>query len=83
MVGPGRMKMAEAEAVKGQHSTEALHQRRKLPLRPMRMAIVGFAATVVIGYFVLYSHKKPEASAMDVAKVTTGMSNPENTRPHN
>ncbi|RYR30408.1 hypothetical protein Ahy_A01g001375 isoform B [Arachis hypogaea] len=47
----------------------------------MKMALGGFAATVVLGYFVLYSHKKPEASAMDVAKVATGMSTPENTRP--
>ncbi|RDY00271.1 hypothetical protein CR513_16559, partial [Mucuna pruriens] len=83
MVEPGRVKIAEAEAVKGPHSTETLHQRRKLPFCPMRMAIGGFAATVVIGYFVLYSHKKPEASAMDVAKITGGMSNPENTRPRN
>lgn len=90
MVGPGRVKMAEAEAVKGhstppgpQHSTQVLNQRAKKGFSPMRMAIGGFAATAIIGYFVLYSHKKPEASAMDVAKVTTGVSHPENTRPNN
>ncbi|KAK7304818.1 hypothetical protein VNO77_42707 [Canavalia gladiata] len=83
MVEPGRAKMAEPEAVKRQHSTEVLHQRRKMPFCPMKMAIGGFAASVVIGYFVLYSHKKPEASAMDVAKVTTGMAKPENTHPRN
>ncbi|KAI9117381.1 hypothetical protein K1719_011547 [Acacia pycnantha] len=63
------------------HSTEVLNQRKKLPVCPMRMALVGFAATVVIGYTVLYSKKKPEASAMDVAKVTTGMARPEDTHP--
>ena len=79
--------MAEVEAMKGhsaaQHSTEVLHQRKKMPMSPMRMAIGGFAATFVLGYLVLYSNKKPEASAMDVAKVATGMSYPKNTRPRN
>lgn len=63
------------EAVKpspATHSTDVLHQRKKLPVCPMRLAIGGFAATVVLGYFVLYSKKKPEASAMDVAKVAAG-----------
>lgn len=86
MVGPGKAKMAAgAETVKDSaarpHSTEALHQRKKMPFCPMRMAIGGFAAISVLGYLVLYSNKKPEASAMDVAKVSTGMSNPDNTHP--
>ncbi|KAL0013515.1 hypothetical protein SO802_000584 [Lithocarpus litseifolius] len=65
----------------GQHSTEVLHQRSKLPFRPMSMVIGGFAITATLGYIVLYSKKKPEASALDVAKVTTGISHPEITRP--
>ncbi|KAE9608326.1 hypothetical protein Lal_00026424 [Lupinus albus] len=89
MVGQGKAKMAEAGAMKGhhhspaQHSTEVLHQRKKMPMNPMTMAIAGFAATFVMGYCVLYTKKKPEASAMDVAKVASGTSNPENTRPNN
>ncbi|KAL4397746.1 hypothetical protein HN51_002274 [Arachis hypogaea] len=91
MVEQGKVNMARAEAVNKEHcsssssaklhTTEVLHQTKKLPYCPMKMALGGFAATVVLGYFVLYSHKKPEASAMDVAKVATGMSTPENTRP--
>ncbi|CAK9329741.1 unnamed protein product [Citrullus colocynthis] len=76
---------AAADGMKGpspaQHSTEVLHQRKKLPVCPMRMAIGGFAIAATLGYFVLYSKKKPEASALDVAKVTAGISTPENTRP--
>ncbi|KAE9604515.1 hypothetical protein Lal_00010834 [Lupinus albus] len=88
MVGQGKVKMAEAGTVKGhhspaQHSTEVLHQRKKMPMSLMTMAIGGFAATFVIGYTVLYSKKKPEASAMDVARVASGTSNPENTHPSN
>lgn len=66
-----------------QQSTEVLHQRSKLPYSPMRMAIGGVAVVVTIGYFVLYSKKKAEASALDVAKVTTGISRPDNTHPRN
>ena len=77
--------MVEPETVKGHSpanlSSEVLHQRRKMPYCPIRMAIGGFTATLVLGYFILYSKKKPEASAMDVAKVTTGLSHPENTHP--
>ncbi|KAA0035091.1 putative transmembrane protein [Cucumis melo var. makuwa] len=64
-----------------QHTTEVLHQRKKLPVCPMRMAIGGFAIAATLGYFVLYTKKKPEASALDVAKVTTGISTPDNTHP--
>ncbi|RDX71093.1 hypothetical protein CR513_49593, partial [Mucuna pruriens] len=88
MVEAGKVNTAKAEAIKEgscpqQHSTDVLHQRRKMPHCPMKMAVGGFVAISVLGYLVLYTNKKPEASAMDVAKVTTGMSNPDNTRPRN
>ncbi|WCJ30111.1 hypothetical protein M5689_011689 [Euphorbia peplus] len=54
-----------------QHSTEVLPQTKKLPGCPLKMAVGGGLIVATIGYFVLYSHKKPEASALDVAKVTT------------
>uniref|UniRef100_A0A7N0V4J0 Uncharacterized protein n=1 Tax=Kalanchoe fedtschenkoi TaxID=63787 RepID=A0A7N0V4J0_KALFE len=62
-------------------SSEVLNQTSKMPYCPMRMAVGGFGVAAVIGYFVLYSKKKPEASALDVAKVASGTSNPGNTRP--
>lgn len=65
----------------GQHATGILHQRSKPHFRPMSMAIGGLAITATLGFFVLYSKKKPEASALDVAKVTTGISHPEITGP--
>ncbi|KAI6682461.1 hypothetical protein NL676_036342 [Syzygium grande] len=62
---------------------EVLHQRKKLPVCPMRLAIGGFAVTAVLGYSVLCIKKKPEASALDVAKVATGINaHPKNTHPH-
>ncbi|TYJ32740.1 hypothetical protein E1A91_A05G056400v1, partial [Gossypium mustelinum] len=63
-----------------QHSTEVLNQTKKGP-RSMKMAIGGVAIVATLGYFALYSNKKPEASAKDVAKVTAGVSKPGNTRP--
>lgn len=66
-----------------QHSTEVLHQRKSLGQCPLKMALTGFAFAGIIGYFVLYSKKKPEASALDVAKVTAGVARPENTHPRN
>ncbi|KAF6162483.1 hypothetical protein GIB67_026321 [Kingdonia uniflora] len=60
---------------------EVLHQRRKLPYSPITMAITGLAITGTIAYFTLYAKKKPEASAMDVAKVTTGVADPRDTHP--
>ncbi|KAL3824639.1 hypothetical protein ACJIZ3_020668 [Penstemon smallii] len=66
-----------------QHSTNTLHQRSKLPICPARMAIGGFALVATIGYFTLYTQKKPEATALDVAKVATNTAAPENTRPRN
>ncbi|EEF32983.1 conserved hypothetical protein [Ricinus communis] len=65
-----------------QHTTEVLHQRKNLSKCPAKMAVGGVICVATIGYFVLYSNKKPEASALDVAKVATGVSRPENTRPH-
>ncbi|KAK5830202.1 hypothetical protein PVK06_013996 [Gossypium arboreum] len=47
----------------------------------MKMAIDGVAIVATLGYFALYSNKKPEASAKDVAKVTADVSKPGNTRP--
>ncbi|KAL8037339.1 hypothetical protein ABFS82_11G032900 [Erythranthe guttata] len=66
-----------------QHSTEVLNQRRKMPFCPARMAVGGFAVVAVIGYLTLYSKKKPEATALDVARVASGTATPENTRPRN
>ncbi|GMH22813.1 hypothetical protein Nepgr_024656 [Nepenthes gracilis] len=60
---------------------EVLHQRRSLPLRPIKMAMGGVAAAAVIGYFVLFSKKKPEATATDLARVITGTATPDHTRP--
>ncbi|CAB4277993.1 unnamed protein product [Prunus armeniaca] len=86
MAGPQQVKAAAgAQGMKGpspaQHSTEVLHQTSKVSFCPMRMALGGFAIIVTIGYFTLYTKKKPEASALDVAKVVTGFSHPENTHP--
>ncbi|OMO61730.1 hypothetical protein CCACVL1_23296 [Corchorus capsularis] len=63
------------------HSSEVLHQTRKGGPCPMKMAVGGIAIAATLGYFVLYSKKKPEASALDVAKVVSGVAKPENTRP--
>lgn len=61
-----------------------LHQRGKLPICPAKLALGGVAIVMTIGYFTLYSHKKPEATALDVAKVSTGVASaPDQTRPRN
>ncbi|KAK6942307.1 hypothetical protein RJ641_027684 [Dillenia turbinata] len=65
----------------GHKPGEVLHQTGKLPKCPIKMALGGFAVVVAIGYLTLCSHKKPEASLLDVAKVATGTASPENTRP--
>ncbi|KAL6331642.1 hypothetical protein AAG906_011582 [Vitis piasezkii] len=75
MATPARdgKKAGEAGAPKmpaaGQHSTEVLHQRSKLPHSPLKLAIGGLAFVA------------PEASALDVAKVVAGVSTPEDTHP--
>ena len=65
----------------GQHSTEVLHQRSKLPHSPLKLAIGGLPFVAVLSYFTLYTMKKPEARALYVAKVVAGVSTPEDTHP--
>ncbi|OVA01332.1 hypothetical protein BVC80_1797g15 [Macleaya cordata] len=64
-----------AEVSKSIHTGEVLHQRRNIPFCPMRMAVVGVLVVSTIGYFTLYTQKKPEASAHEVAKVATSVAN--------
>ncbi|KAG4197975.1 hypothetical protein ERO13_A05G059800v2 [Gossypium hirsutum] len=65
----------------GHHPGGVLHQRSKLPVSMTTMTIGGLLITAAIGYSVLYTRKKREASALDVAKVTTGIADPSDTRP--
>ncbi|CAH9093373.1 unnamed protein product [Cuscuta europaea] len=67
----------------GQQHTGVLNQTRRLSVCPAKMAVGGLAIAVTIGYFTLYSNKKPEATAIDVARVATGTGTPTNTRPRN
>nr|XP_009787250.1 PREDICTED: uncharacterized protein LOC104235228 [Nicotiana sylvestris] len=64
-------------------NTEVLNQTRKMSFCPAKAAIGGFAVAMTLAYFTLYSKKKPEATAMDVARVATGTSTTEHTRPRN
>ncbi|KAL3650926.1 hypothetical protein CASFOL_007329 [Castilleja foliolosa] len=78
------VKKAGVEASKrppGSNPGGVLHQRRSLPYSLVTITIVGSALVGAIGYFTLYTKKKPEASAVDVAKVSVGMANPEDTHP--
>lgn len=67
----------------GNMNTEVLNQTRKMPFCPAKAVSGGLAVIMSITYLTLYSKKKPEASAMDVARVVTGTANPEHTRPRN
>ena len=58
-----------------------LHQRRNLPYSPTTMAVIGFAIAGSIFYFTLYAKKKAEASARDVARVSTNTADPHDTGP--
>ncbi|KAG2319508.1 hypothetical protein Bca4012_054254 [Brassica carinata] len=65
----------------GSNPGGVLHQRRNLPYSYTTMAIAGLAISGAIMYSVMYVKKKPEASATDVAKATTGTAKPEDTHP--
>ncbi|KAJ7966274.1 Transmembrane protein [Quillaja saponaria] len=81
---PEDVKAAGVEGSKrppGQNPGGVLHQRRSLPFNTTTMAIGGLLIIAAIGYSVIYVKKKPEASATDVAKVSIGVANPEDTRP--
>ncbi|KVH88856.1 hypothetical protein Ccrd_025207 [Cynara cardunculus var. scolymus] len=81
------MKVAQADKppqqVEAMRQGQTLHQTSKgAPKSPIRMMLGGFVVIGTIAYLTLYAHKKPEATALDVAKVTTGTANTANTRPH-
>ena len=83
-MSPEEVRAAGVEASKrppGHHLGEVLHQRRKLPVATTPMIIGGILITAAVGYSVLYTRKKREASAVDVAKITTGVADPSDTRP--
>lgn len=77
----GEASQASPKIPSGHHSSEVLHQTRKLPYSPAKLAIGGFVCVATMAYFTLFSHKKSEATALDVARVTTGTASPGNTRP--
>ncbi|CAL5206290.1 unnamed protein product [Lathyrus oleraceus] len=58
-----------------------LHQRKSLPFNYSTMAVAGLLITGAVGYSVLYAKKKPEATAGDVARVSVGVADPEDTHP--
>lgn len=85
-MSPEEMKKAGVEASKrppGENPGGVLHQRRNLPYSPFAMAVGGLLIVGAIGYATLYTKKKPEASAGDVAKVAAGVGSVEDTHPRN
>ncbi|OMO90681.1 hypothetical protein COLO4_18953 [Corchorus olitorius] len=83
-MSPEEVRAAGVEASKrppGHNPGEVLHQRRKLPMNTTTMVVGGLLITAAVGYSVMYSRKKREATALDVAKVTAGVADPTDTRP--
>ncbi|XP_021276307.1 uncharacterized protein LOC110410771, partial [Herrania umbratica] len=83
-MNPEEVRAAGVEASKrppGHHPGEVLHQRRQLPATMTTITIGGLVVTAAVGYSVLYYRKKREATALDVAKVATGVADPEDTHP--
>lgn len=75
------VKRAGVEASQRRHPGEVLHQRRSLPYRPLFITLAGSALAGGVWYFTLYAKKKPDATALDVAKVASGVAQPEDTKP--
>ncbi|KAL8145309.1 hypothetical protein AgCh_003486 [Apium graveolens] len=63
------------------HSHQALPPSTKGTSNPKMVLFGGVAVLAGIAYTILYSHKKPEATASDVAKVASGTAGPEHTHP--
>ncbi|XP_050366413.1 uncharacterized protein LOC126784909 [Argentina anserina] len=83
-MSPEEVKRAGVEGSKrppGHNPGGILHQRRSLPFSTTGMFLGGFLICTAIGYFTLYTLKKPQASARDVAKVATNMADPGDTKP--
>ncbi|KAM7459581.1 hypothetical protein LguiA_036575 [Lonicera macranthoides] len=83
-MSPEEVKRAGVEGSKrppGHNPGGVLHQRRNFPFSPITMALAGLFIVGTTAYVALYAKKKPEATALDVAKVTTGTARPEDTRP--
>ncbi|PWA57080.1 hypothetical protein CTI12_AA412120 [Artemisia annua] len=86
MVRFGKM-MAQIEkkqplAAEAMAKGQVLHQTSKgAPKSPITMMLGGLAVVGGLAYFTLFAHKKPEATALDVAKVATGTASTENTHP--
>ncbi|KAL7605599.1 hypothetical protein Lser_V15G17676 [Lactuca serriola] len=83
-MSPEEVKKVGVESSKrppGHNPGGVLHQRRSLPFSTTTMTVVGFLMAAGIGYSVLYAKKKPEATALDVAKVTAGVADASNTHP--
>ncbi|WOH02778.1 hypothetical protein DCAR_0522167 [Daucus carota subsp. sativus] len=63
------------------HANQTLPASNRGTSSPKMAVFGGFAVLAAIGYTILYSHKKPEASAADVAKVASGTGDKKNTHP--
>ncbi|KAF5789432.1 hypothetical protein HanRHA438_Chr09g0382751 [Helianthus annuus] len=82
MVRFGNMKgMAQVDKAEAMSKDQVLQQTAKPPKSPISKMLGGLVIIGGLAYFVLYAHKKPEATALDVAKVATGTATTENTRP--